>query len=315
MDDCCLEMKSSYRWEKMGLIFRPDESTWWMKSHAALPTPLQLGNGLVRVYFSSRDKDNRSHVGFFEINLENPGRVLRVSTHPVLEPGPLGYFDDHGIYAASAVPYLGKIYLYTIGWSPGLHPPMFYSAIGLAVSGDGGESFAKYSSVPIMSRSEHDPCLVTSPFVMLDEGRWRMWYVSGTAWERVRGAICSQYHIKYAESMDGVHWHRDGRRCIDHQNAEERNIARAYIRKTGGAYEAWYSSSRGQGYRLGYAVSQDGLAWRRCDNMAGLYPSDSGWDSLAVAYPSLIEYGNRLFLFYNGNNFGKDGVGLAVGAL
>ncbi len=285
-----------------------------MCSHAALPTPLQIEGSLYRVYFAGRDDVNRSHVGFFDIDLENPATVLRVSEEPVLVPGPLGHFDDHGVYAASAVRHDGKIYLYTIGWNPGVRRPLFYASIGLAISTDGGHSFEKYGRVPIMARSNYDPCLVTSPMVLKEGERWRMWYVSGYGWDEVNGALHSYYHIKYAESDDGIHWVRNGVVCLDNSSPEEKNVARCCVLKDGDCYRAWYSYSRGQGYRIGYADSPDGIHWTRKDDEIGIELSAEGWDSEALTYPYVIRHNGKYYMFYNGNGFGRDGIGLAVKA-
>jgi hypothetical protein len=292
-------------WDKRGLIFRPDPSRWWQRSHASLPCTLDLGDGLHRVYFASRDDAGRSHVGWFDADLHD-GRVVDTVDEPVLAPGPLGHFDDRGIYAASVVRDGERVLMYTIGWNVGTPPPLFYATIGLAISSDGGRTFAKHGRSPIMARSDHDPCLVTSPVVLREGGRWRMWYVSGEGWDQEGdGPPRSRYHVKHAESADGVHWRRDGHVCL----TGDRNIARACVV---GGHRAWYGYDRGEGYRVGYAESPDGLAWERRDDEAGIAVSESGWDSEALAYPWVVPCGERLAMLYNGNGFGRDGIGLAL---
>ena len=302
------------KWEKLGLIFQPDGDRDWMRSHAAVPTPVQLSGSLYRVYFSSRDADNRSHVGYFDIDLEEPTKIQYVSSTPVIVPGQLGFFDGQGVYAASAVKTDAGIYLYTIGWSRGDPSPLFYSSIGLAISRDDGRSFEKQGRAPIMARSEFDPCLVTSPVVLKDGDVWRMWYVSGIAWEYGRGDRTPQsvYHIKYGESQDGVHWVRRGLVCIDFEHPGERNISRTCVLPVVDGYEAWYGYACGADYRIGYARSQDGYTWKREDNRAGLHVSNAGWDSEAVAYPWVLLYQGKRFMLYNGNGFGRDGIGIAI---
>jgi hypothetical protein len=66
-------------------------------------------------------------------------------------------------------------------------------------------------------------------------------------------------------------------------------------------------------YRLGYAESVDGLNWKRKDNDADIQRSPEGWDSQMVCYASVIEAGNRTFLFYNGNNNGESGLDVRSG--
>ena len=300
------------QWEKLGLVFKPESRISWMRSHASLPVPLHLGGSRYRVYYSSRDSANRSHVGFFELSLDDPRTILEFTEHPVLAPGPIGYFDDHGVYAASVerAPD-GTMYLYTIGWNHGGRPPLFYASIGLATSSNGGQSFEKFGGAPILARGNHDPCLVTSPVVLRENDRWRMWYVSGTGWLDTGATLSSQYHIKYAESIDGIAWRRDGTVCIDHADASERNIARAWVVPCEDAYRTWFSSDRGDGYRIHTASSPDGITWTR-EHEPVIEPSSSGWDSDALAYPAVVLHEGSLFMFYNGNGFGIDGVGLAV---
>ena len=90
-------------WQKVGLIFRPEPKYDWMVSHASLPTALHLHRDIYRVYFNSRNKLNHSHVGYIEIDINQPDKILYLTTEPVLTPGPLGYFDDHGVWASSIV--------------------------------------------------------------------------------------------------------------------------------------------------------------------------------------------------------------------
>lgn len=301
------------RWSKRGLVFAPTRQHEWMQSHASLPVALHLEGDLYRVYFASRDARNRSHVGFVEFDINEPARILRASEEPVLAPGPLGRFDDHGVFPASiARGERGDLYLYYIGWNPGARPPLFYASVGLARSDDGGLTFVKTSAAPVMSRSDFDPCLVTSPCVVREGGRWRMWYVSGFKWEEdEEGALHSYYHVKYAESADGVAWERSGLVAVDLAPGE-RNVARPCVLRDGDRYLMWYSYDRGEGYRIGYAESPDGYEWTRLDEQAGIDVSASGWDSQALAYPWVLTHGGKRYMLYNGNGFGREGFGLAV---
>ncbi|MDQ3918990.1 MAG: hypothetical protein M3348_10975 [Acidobacteriota bacterium] len=299
-------------WQKLGLVFTPSGEFPWMKSHAANPVALHLGGGLYRVYFASRDERNRSHVGYVEFDVNRPKEILRVSDEPALAPGPLGFFDDHGVYAASVVERGGELLMYYTGWNPGPWP-MYYPSVGVAASRDGGRSFRKMFKSPILARSEHDPWMISQPFVMSDEGRWRMWYISGYKWETEEDGLHSYYNIKYGESEDGINWERNGLVCIGHLPGE-RNIARPCLLKEGGLYKAWFPRHAGRGYRIGYAESPDGYAWTRKDEEGGLDVSESGWDSEAVSYPWVFVHEGSRYMLYNGNDFGREGFGLAVEA-
>jgi predicted GH43/DUF377 family glycosyl hydrolase len=297
------------KWSKKGLIFTPSGQRSWMRTHATHPIALHLNDDLYRIYFSCRDDRNRSHVGYVELDLKAPREILRLSDEPALIPGPLGNFDDYGAYAGCLVLHRDRLWMYYLGWNPGVKPPLFYSSIGLAVSKDGGKSFHKVSAVPIVERSKFDPCSVLLPYVMKERQKWRMWYGSGMKWEEVSGELYSYYDIKYAESDDGMNWERRGMVCIPLQK-NERNIGHPFVMKDE-IYRMWYSHSSGHGYRIGYAESADGFRWTRKDDEVGIGLSESGWDSNALAHPHVLVNNGRRYMIYNGNDFGKDGFGLA----
>ena len=300
-------------WIKKGLIYSPDKSKVWSNSHCQLPVATNIGDDFFRVYFASRTKYQRSHIGYFEIDITNPVEIIAKSESPILSPGPIGYFDEHGVYPSSIVDFDNKKYMYFIGWNQGVNAPLFYASIGLAISSDGGVSFKRYSKAPIMSRSEHDPCMVTSPCVYIERGLWRMTYVSGIKWEQVGDQLKSYYHIKYAESKDGVHWNRDGIIAVDFDSEKESNIARPTVVKENGLYKIWYSFVKGTNfYRIGYGESIDGKVFTRKDDEFGLDVSINQFDSDMMCYPNVVLHKGIKYMFYNGNFYGKEGVGLAI---
>ena len=67
------------------------------------------------------------------------------------------------------------------------------------------------------------------------------------------------------------------------------------------------------GYRLGYATSKDLIYWERKDEQLNLRLEldKDDWDSKMLCYPHLFEFNEKIYLLYNGNDFGKHGFGLA----
>jgi hypothetical protein len=297
------------RWRKKGVIFSPTPSFDWLQTHAALPT-IDQTEQYCRVYFSGRDGRGRAHIGSFDLDNDNVASVVGVSPEAVIDPGPLGAFDDSGVTTSCIVTHGTDKYHYYTGWSLGVTVP-FYFYVGLAISQDGGRTFQRCSPAPILERDRIDPYLTASPCVLVENRIWRMWYVSGTGWEHVGDRVRHQYHIKYAESADGIHWRRKGVVCIDYQSREEYAIARPWVINDRGTYKMWYSY-RGSAYRIGYAESRDGIVWTRKDSEAGIDVSDSGWDSEMIEYPCVFDHRGDRYLLYNGNDYGKTGIGLAM---
>jgi hypothetical protein len=147
----------------------------------------------------------------------------------------------------------------------------------------------------------------------LYDRRYRMTYVSGIRWAEDGGTLRSYYHIKYAESLDGIDWHRDGRVVVDFATSDETNIARSWVVPGKSRLHMWFGYVRGvNSYRIGYAHSADYLNWHRNDSAAGIAVSGDGWDSQMICYPNVVVHRSRAYMFYNGNAFGRDGFGVAV---
>jgi hypothetical protein len=298
------------RWEKLGLVFCPDRHDDWMISHAAVPFAVPLEGSLLRVYFSTRDRDNRSSVGWVLIDLDRPGDVLEMSRAPVLGPGRLGAFDDSGVTMSWLNEFGGRLFLYYTGWSLGVTVP-FYFYVGLAESDGRGRTFYRTSPAPILGRSAVDPYLTASPCVLVEEGLWCMWYISCVRWELLEGGPRHHYHIRYAESTGGREWRRAGHVCLDFAGAEEYAFGRPCVLKDGLVYKMWYCY-RGASYRIGYAESGDRLHWTRRDGDVGIDVAEYGWDSEMIAYPYVFDHRGSRFMLYNGNGYGRTGFGLAV---
>jgi hypothetical protein len=297
-------------WTKRGLVLEPDPRIAWMATHTALPTPLTR-NGQLELYVAGRNDAGYGQTGRCRVSFDTGHPVATAEAPTPLVPvGPLGAFDDCGATVSQVLEHQGLFYLYYTGWTR-VETVGFHLFAGLAISDDGGASFTKVSPAPILERTAGDPFMTISGAVLIDGGVWRMWYASCSEWKRVDGKPRHYYRIKYAESRDGVVWRRDDRVCIDYASPDEYAIARPWVVKDGNRYRMWFSH-RGESYRIGYAESDDGLSWERLDARVGIDVSASGWDSEMVEYPAVIESGGQEWMFYNGNGYGRTGVGWAV---
>ena len=302
-------------WHKRGLIFRPSESEW-MQTHAQVPTPL-VGDGFIRVYFAARPNRRLSLTTYVDLEIDDPTNILRVNPNPILELGKPGTFDEHGIMPSCAIRDENRVLLFYSGWSRADSIP-YNNSTGLAISEDGGASFKKISEGPILSKSQHDPYSATSPCVLKDGDDWHMWYCSGTGWLDVNGKFEQTYDIKYAHSSDGVCWRPHGQPSVPQHNQYEA-LTRPFVVKQPNGYDMWFCF-RGShdfrdgtdAYRIGYAHSDDLRDWHRADELAGIAPSEAGWDSKMIAYPSVVTTSSAMLMFYNGRDFGREGFGYAI---
>lgn len=298
-------------WQKEGRILAPENySSSWMLSHAAVPVVDNIDGDRYRVYFSPRDNRNCSHISYFEIDVKDPSNILKISDYPILSPGSPGTFDDAGTMTSWLVDHGDEKWMYYIGWNLSVKVP-YRNALGLAISQDGGSTFKRYSEGPVLDRSIHDSALVAGACILPDGDTLRMWYLSGLGWIQSEEKYQPRYHIKYAESEDGINWNRTGRVCIDFKNNGEYAISRPCVIKESDIYRMWYSY-RGSTYRIGYAESSDGLNWIRKDSEVGIDVSSDGWDSQMIEYPFVFQRGKTKIMLYNGNGYGQTGIGYAV---
>jgi len=294
-------------WHKLGRL-SDGGKTPWAVSHAALPVVDALPSGGHRVYFSARDDRGRARIGWAEVDLGSPGR-WRIGDTPAIDLGPLGGFADSGVTSSCLVTHAGVKYQFYTGWSLGVSVP-FYLNAGLAISEDDGATFRPFSKGPLLERNDVDPFLTASPWVLIEGGIWRMWYVAGLAWVMSNGKPMHKYHIRYAESRDGLVWDRRGIVCIDFRDESEYAIARPCVVRDRDVYRMWYAY-RGSRYRIGYAESSDGVVWKRMDARAGIDVSPGEWDGDMVEYPVVVDVDGRRLMLYNGDDYGKTGIGLA----
>ena len=299
------------KWTKMGLIYGPDGKYPWAKHTATYPTPLFMeDSNILRIYVGFRDENGVGRVGYVDVDADDPSHVLDVSKKPALDIGVAGCFDDNGVIPNIAIKRDGKLFLYYHGYQIP-QKVKFLGFGGLAFS-DNYETFTRYKHVPIMDRDDED-FIVRVPLSMLYEnGTWKVWYVGGSGFRTEGERILPLYTIKYTESEDGISFNKPGQVCIQLRGDEYR-AGRCCVIKDSGIYKMFgCTATKLKGYRMTYAESKNGVNWERKDDEVGIDVSSNGWDSKMIGFPAVVKCKGKTFMFYNGNDYGKDGFGYAV---
>jgi hypothetical protein len=315
------------KWRKLGKIFDPTQHVLpnGCVQFAQSPQALVFDN-FVRIYFSTRalDKSNGkylSHIAFVDMG-KSLRDVIRVSDHTVIPLGELGCFDEHGIFPMNVVRHGPAIYGYTCGWSRRSSVSVD-TAIGLAISHDQGLTFERSGAGPVLAASLHEPCLVGDGFVKVIGESFHMWYIFGTGWKKYApdAAPDRTYKIGHAVSSDGVNWVKEeARRIISDKLGPDESQALPTIVRIDGRWHMFFCyrqsfdfrNNRDRGYRIGHAWSDDLGNWTRDDTHPALDVTPGEWDSDMQCYPHVFECDHRIYMLYNGNEFGRYGFGLAV---
>jgi len=299
-------------WNKKGSIYLSPFDGSWRDNSALTPTAFLLNANIIRNYVSFRDTNGTGRIGYVDVDADDPSKVLKISDQPVLDVGLAGMFDDNGVILGDVIRVGEKVYMYYVGFQL-VKNVKFLAYSGLAISTDNGDTFIRYSHTPILDRSDEGLFIRAIHSVIFENKKFKIWYATGNGWEGIDGVDFPQYDINYLESDDGIHFKGSGVKCIsnDLKNFEYR-IGRPRVYQRDGSYimNFTYGTLDGR-YMAGQANSLDGIRWIRDDKGLGIDLSNDGWDSTHLSYPSIIDAKGKTYMFYNGNNMGKDGFGFA----
>ncbi|SMD15962.1 hypothetical protein [Rhizobium sp. RU36D] len=297
------------RWIKLGQLYVPRGNHPKLRSHAANPLPVHLKDNVYRVFFSGRDKDNRSSVGAVDIDIEKKIVVSEYEV-PFFEYGSPGSFYDAGVSVGNCYVAGTQRYMLFMGWQ---NPSdgHWRGDIGRLRVTD-SLRLESDSDVPLMGIDDIDPVSLSYPWVeQVEGGSFLMWYGSTITWDAGNGEML--HVINSAVSQDGHTWIRKGV-SVPYQIGVAQAFSRPTVIRDQDGFHMWFSFRGGLGrtYRIGYAVSHDGQSWELRLQDAGIDVSATGWDSEMIEYPFVFDHAGQRYMLYNGNGYGKTGFGLAV---
>lgn len=278
--------------------------------HAQLPI-VDILESIYRIYYSTRI-NGKSTPMYIDVDKKS-FKIINKCSKPVLSYGRVGMFDHYGVMPTDIVSIDNNIkYMYYIGWSL-RHDIPYHNTLGLAVTIDGGNNWKKYSTGPIFNSCVGEPGFIGTAKVFNDGGDWSMYYLSCRDWVKEKDKLEPIYDIKLAKSKNGIDWEPSNKIIIPLLENEGGISSFQKIEN-----KAWFSVRGIISYRNNvnesYKIKTASLInnkWVR-DNHIELDVSPDGWDSEMVAYPYIIKENNKLIMFYNGNGFGKTGIGYAI---
>ena len=292
------------KFKSLGIIFKPKKKHSWSLTHCMIPTVFKLNNHKIRIFFGSRNKNNVSSIGFVDLHYKkNKFEIIKYSNKPVLTPGLLGSFDDNGVLPSCIIKKNKFFYLFYIGWRPSVTTR--YSLIAGLAKSKNLNTFKRVSKCPILNLNDKEPYqILTAPTVIKKNKEYYMWYVSCNEW---KNKDLPYYDIKFATSKNLTEWKQTGISCIKLKK-DERAVARPFVIYEKNLFKMWYCYEKKiDGYKIGYGESVDGKKWTRKDNKIEFVNSLKGENKMR-AYPNLTRLGEDTLIFYNGNNYGEEGI-------
>jgi predicted GH43/DUF377 family glycosyl hydrolase len=301
------------KWEKRGLIYYPPFDGSWKDNSALTPTPLLITEDLLRVYCGFMDKLGVSRIGYVDIDPNNPTKIQKISNKPVLDIGQPGNFDDNGVILGDVIRVGNQIFMYYVGFQI-VNKVKFLAFTGLAKSEDNGCTFVRVQNTPILDRCKNSTFFNAIHSVHYESGKFKFWLGAGSSWQSIGKKYYPSYNVKYVESENGENFTSRSKDCLSFSRREEYRIGRPRVWKDASCYKMIFTWGDIHGnYQMGYGESNDGVCWDRKDGKLNFLPSDgSNWDSESVSYGAPAFTNGETLMFYNGNNMGYDGFGLAT---
>ena len=304
-------------WNKKNLRVLPNKDIWWQQNYAILPTPILVDkSSIIRVFYATTCESNIGRITYVDLCANDPSKIIDQQNFLSLDSGQPGTFDDCGVNPSSIIKINNLYLLYYAGYQR--HEIVPYSILsGIAVSSD-LKTFKRISNTPILERNDLELNLRSAPTVIKYKNRYHMIYVSSLGWQSFdkgfyKNKTLPIYCLRLINSIDGFSWNNESKIIIE-PNTEnnEFGFGRPYLFEHNSIFYLFYSiRSSSNGYNLGYAVSSDLNEWTRKDHEIGIERSKKGWDNEMICYSSVIKINNKIYMFYNGNDHGKNGFGIA----
>ena len=298
--------------KKTHLIYPPNSNIWWLKRYAGASCALQRGNtSIFDIYITGRDILNRSRIGHGTWSPDDPTRLISIDSNPCIELGPIGSFADNGTSYPSVIKFEERYFMYFTGWNIGKTVP-FYNNVGLAISKTPQGPFEYLSYAPILNLCHEEPFGSGSSFCRYNskEKVFELFYTSFQKWIKSKDKISHTYCIKKTTSIDGCNWVRPGVFIIKNTSKEDAIISRPSLMSDS---EIFYCK-RGENnkYKIYRSQKMENGKWINDKSPCIASGFNNEWDGHEQCYPFVFSYKSKDYMFYCGNNYGKDGLGIVT---
>lgn len=301
-------------WQDLGIILRVNNLFPWAASHCYVPTAIELDN-VIRIFTAFWDVSMYGRLGYVDICKNNPSNIINISEDPILEDACLGAFDQDGVTPLSALKIDDKIYLYYAGWKKyNLAHKRYTLFTGLAIGSISSNKFIRYSNEAILGPRHEFDHLRTGCMVMNDNNIWRNWFASYDKSIIINNKNTPAYNLVLATSQDGINWENE-EVVFSLVEGSIMGYGRSAIWKKDNIYHGLFPvrSWNGKYSNILYSTSADAINWRPLsDNGMAFTTSHTCDQQSEVCFPSIIAQKDRILMFYNGNDFGREGLRLAI---
>jgi hypothetical protein len=291
---------------------RPSEWKTHMMAPAAMPI---IVNNEIEIFIGGWDERGISSIYSIKVNTDTLTYICG-SAHLRLAPGKPGNFDENGVFPASIITDGPDWKLSYTGFQLG-HQIPHYNFGGLASPNRQNHLLDRLSMAPFLDRAD-EGLSVRAGLTAVNSGserepKWMSVYAAGSSFEKINGKLRPNYNI-FKQNCSPYELTDSGElllSCLD----SEHGVGRPYLQIYGEYILLFYTRRmRNFSYLPGLCVSTDaGSTFNRVDSLLlNLSPRMSGIDDEMQYFPSPLIHDKKLYVFFNGNEFGKKGMGIWV---
>ena len=322
-----------FQWQRevRNPVLPPDANSTFDCQACMTPTVIVRGDEYW-LYYAGADANDHRRVCLAIAPRDRPTVFRRLG--PLLDLGGDDDFDAHWMVCPRPYQVGDRWYMiYTGlpkgGWSKGLQS---IRGLGMAVSDD-GLNWRKLGTEPSLSGDQFDqypgntsiggggpPLRVVAPD---GSALYRLYCSLPVGRPHADKRIDQEKLSLVCHSPDGVAW--SDYRIVMRRRCElaREDCAANYpvVWRDGELFRCLYCSigTRWGAYSIAEAVSRDGYEWYRGeggdDNLSLAPTEDDSWEGKMTCYPTLVREGRVMRVYYNGNGYGRSGVGTATAQL
>ena len=275
--------------------------------YSSNPICLVINQSKFRLFFNSRDTENRSSV--YSIDVTYPEFLPKYESIKLqMGFGRSSEYFSHGISLGQIFEVNGSKFVSIMGWKndPIKHWEGRIGYIPLNKSGD----LTTLSDKPWINLDESDPISLSYPAVISEGGFLRVWYGSTITWDAGNGEML---HV-IKEGLINLEGDLTKTEItVPYVLGEAQAFSRPAVLEINGKKLLAYSF-RGNvtKYQIGFMWLNDFSTASQLNGIKSFKPSENSLENEMVEYPSFLTIGSNIYMLYNGNEFGKSGVGVAL---
>ena len=287
------------------------------------PVPLKVFNSKIVFAVGCYESRKSTAIGLGTLNITEDGDDLKFACdinsfqYPWIPRGALGTYSDHGIIPSCAIKLNKKSYaLYTIGFDS-KNATIFSASSGLVILNE-DLSVAKIYEGPILERGPDDPYWAASPYVIKIASNYHMLYTSAIGYKNSGEdkILHHQYVIKSKKSLSHLYFPTESHLFINKESNNEYAIARPSVINHKGTYHLFYckrETSYSKDYQIFCRSNENfsllNLSPEKHVNISNLV--DNNFIN-CKCYPYPFTHNGKLYVLYNGRDYGKTGFRIAV---